>query len=77
MDYARRMYYDDLAWNVPTLRYLVDSMGASPVGIGTDYSGASARTMGVSEEFDALGLSDAERELVSHTNAERFLGIVV
>ena len=29
------------------------------------------------EEFDALGLSDAERELVSHTNAERFLGIVV
>ncbi len=77
MDYARRMYYDDLAWNVPTLRYLVDSMGASQVGIGTDYSGASVRTMSVSEEFDALGLSDAERELVSHTNAERFLGIVV
>jgi len=62
---------------VPTLRYLIDSMGASQVGIGTDYSGASVRTMGIGEEFDALGLSAGERELVSHTNAERFLGVVV
>jgi aminocarboxymuconate-semialdehyde decarboxylase len=75
MDYARQMYYDDLAWNVPTLRYLVDSMGASQIGIGTDYSGASVRTMSVADEFDALKLSASERELISHTNAERFLGI--
>lgn len=75
LDYARRMYYDDLAWNVPTLRYLIDSMGATQVGIGTDYSGASVRTMSVEDEFDALGLSPAERELVSHANAERFLGV--
>ena len=75
MDYARRLYYDDLAWNVPTLRYLVDSMGASQVTVGTDYSGASARTMTTDEEFDALGLSAAEREAISHGNAERFLGI--
>jgi aminocarboxymuconate-semialdehyde decarboxylase len=75
MDYARRMYYDDLAWNVPTLRYLIDSMGATQVGIGTDYSGVSGRTMSVADEFEALTLSASERELISHTNAERFLGI--
>jgi aminocarboxymuconate-semialdehyde decarboxylase len=82
MDYARRMYYDDLAWNLPTLRYLVDSMGASQLTIGTDYSGvkgtgvpsATARTMSTGEEFDALGLSAGEREAISLTNAERFLG---
>ena len=76
MDYARQMYYDDLAWNVPTLRYLIDSMGASQIGIGTDYSGASVRTMSVADEFDALKLSASERELISHTNAERFLGVI-
>lgn len=75
MEYARQMYYDDLAWNVPTLRYLIDSMGATQVGIGTDYSGASVRTMSVEDEFDALKLSASEREMVSHANAERFLGI--
>lgn len=75
LDYARRMYYDDLAWNVPTLRYLIDSMGASQVGVGTDYSGASVRTISVDDEFDALGLSPAEQELVAHSNAERFLGV--
>jgi aminocarboxymuconate-semialdehyde decarboxylase len=75
MDYARRMYYDDLAWNVPTLLYLIDTMGASQIGIGTDYSGASVRTMTTDEEFEALGLSASEREALSHTNAERFLGV--
>lgn len=75
MDYARRMYYDDLAWNVPTLRYLIDSMGATQVGIGTDYSGASVRTMSTADEFDALKLSAPERELIGHANAERFLGV--
>ena len=75
MDYARRLYYDDLAWNVPTLRYLIDSFGVGQVGIGTDYSGASVRTMSVEDEFDALQLSPHERELVSHGTAERFLGV--
>jgi aminocarboxymuconate-semialdehyde decarboxylase len=75
MDYARRMYYDDLAWNVPTLRYLIDGMGASQVTIGTDYSGASARTISPGDEFDALGLSAGERDAISHANAERFLGV--
>jgi aminocarboxymuconate-semialdehyde decarboxylase len=75
MDYARRMYYDDLAWNVPTLRYLIDSMGASQVTIGTDYSGASVRTITPADEFDALGLSEAEREQISSANALRFLGV--
>ena len=75
MDYARRLYYDDLAWNVPNLRYLIDNMGVGQVGIGTDYSGASMRTITVDDEFDALGLGAQEREEVSHGSAERFLGI--
>jgi len=75
MEYARRMYYDDLAWNVSTLRYLIDNMGAKQVGIGTDYSGSSVRTISVEEEFEALKLSSSEREQISHTNAERFLGV--
>ncbi|MEE8518263.1 MAG: amidohydrolase family protein [Dehalococcoidia bacterium] len=75
MEYARLMYYDDLAWNIPTLRYLIDSMGASQIAIGTDYSGASVRTISPREEFDALGLSDGEREQISNANALRFLGV--
>lgn len=75
MEYARRLYYDDLAWNVPTLGYLINSIGASQVTVGTDYSGASVRTMTPQEEFDALSLSATERECISHVNAERFLGV--
>lgn len=75
MDYARRLYYDDLAWNVPNLRYLIDNMGAGQVGIGTDYSGASVRTISVEDEFEELQLNESERDLVRHGSAERFLGL--
>ena len=75
MDYARRMYYDDLAYNIPTIRYIIDSMGASQMTIGTDYSGASVRTMDPLGEFDALGLSSTEREQIGSGNALRFLGV--
>jgi aminocarboxymuconate-semialdehyde decarboxylase len=75
MDYARLLYYDDLAWNIPNLRFLIDAMGAGQVGVGTDYSGTSVRTIGVDDEFKSLGLSAQEREQVAHGSAERFLGL--
>ena len=75
MDYARRLYYDDLAFSIPSLRFVIDSVGASQVMVGSDYQGQGPRDPGAEDEFDALGLSRDEREGVGHRNARRFLGV--
>ena len=74
MDYARRLYYDDLAFSIPSLRFVIDSVGASQVMVGSDYQGQGRRDPQAEDEFDALGLSGDERELLGHRNARRFLG---
>ena len=74
MDYARRMYYDDLAFSFPTLAYLIDQMGIGQITVGSDYSGGPARDPSVVEEFEALGLSTDEREQIGSRNVLRFLG---
>ncbi|MDA1036039.1 MAG: amidohydrolase family protein [Chloroflexi bacterium] len=72
-EYARMLYYDDVLFDDRALRYLIDTVGANQVVIGSDYPFMS-RTQLPDQEFDALGLSDAERESIGWRNCLRFLG---
>ncbi len=56
------------------LRYLIDTVGSTQVLIGSDYPFMS-RTQPPDQEFDALGLSDGERESIGWRNCLRFLGL--
>jgi predicted TIM-barrel fold metal-dependent hydrolase len=56
-----------------TLRYLIEMVGVEQVLIGSDYP-FMGRAQLPGEEFDALGLSDTDREAMSWRNCMRFLG---
>jgi aminocarboxymuconate-semialdehyde decarboxylase len=73
-EYARMLYYDDIFFDDRTLRYLMEMVGASQVVVGSDYP-FMARVQRPDEEFDALGLSDDDREAVGWRNCLRFLGL--
>ena len=71
---ARRLFYDTLVFDTPTLRHLVDSFGDTQLMIGTDYPFNFHDRTPV-ERIEAAGLgADAALRLV-HQNAERFLGL--
>ncbi len=74
MEYASMLYYDDMAFGTAPLRYLIDQVGASQVMIGSDWQGTGPKVPSPEEEFDALGLSPAERDLIGWKNALRYLG---
>ena len=74
MEYASMLYYDDLAFGTAPLRYLIDTVGAGQVMVGSDWQGAGPKTPSAEEEFAALGLTAEERELIGWRNALRFLG---
>lgn len=71
---ARRLFYDTLVFDTPTLRHLAQQFGDSQLMLGTDYpfnfhdATPAARVMQA-----ALGDDVAERLL--HRNARRFLGL--
>lgn len=71
---ARKLYYDALVFDAPTLRHLVDMFGASQIMIGTDYPFAfrdTAPTARIGEAIPDAGI--AERLLFK--NARNFLGL--
>lgn len=71
---ARRLFYDTLVFDTPTLRHLVDSFGDTQLMIGTDYPFNFHDRTPV-QRIEAAGLgTDAALRLV-HQNAERFLGL--
>ncbi len=71
---ARRLFYDTLVFDTPTLRHLVDSFGDTQLMIGTDYPFNFHDRTPV-ERIEAAGLgADAVLRLVHH-NAGRFLGL--
>jgi aminocarboxymuconate-semialdehyde decarboxylase len=72
-EYARQLFYDDILFDNRALRYLMDTVGTSQIVVGSDYPFMS-RTQLPEEEFDALGLTDDEREDVGWRNCLRFLG---
>ena len=73
-EYARMFFYDDVFFDNRTVRYLIDTVGAGQVVIGSDYP-FNFRDQSPEDEFDDLGLTAEEREWVSSRNCLRFLGL--
>ena len=79
-EYAQRMYYDDLLLSLKAIRFLIDTMGASQVVMGSDYPFGGTPQGGfkmvpATEELASLGLTPEERELIGSANCLRFLGV--
>ncbi len=76
-EYARMAYYDDVTFDHRATRYLIDVMGASQVLIGSDFpfGGTWRSRVHADDEFEALGLTAAEREAIGSANCLRFLGL--
>ncbi len=71
---ARRLWYDTLVFDAPTLQHLVGQFGASQLMVGTDYPFNFHDRTPV-ERIEAAGFdADTVARLV-HRNAERFLGL--
>jgi aminocarboxymuconate-semialdehyde decarboxylase len=74
VEQARRLFYDTLVFDTPTLRHLVDTFGSSQLLVGTDYPFNFHDRTPV-ERIEASGFdADTVAQLV-HRNAERFLGL--
>lgn len=74
-EYARMFFYDDVFFDNRTVRYLIDTVGASQVMIGSDYP-FMFRDQSPEQEFDELALGAEEREWMASQNCLRFLGLV-
>jgi aminocarboxymuconate-semialdehyde decarboxylase len=72
-EHARRLYYDTLVYDAPTLRHLIDTFGMRQLCIGTDFPFDIHEREPV-EAVAALQLSDGDVKLLHHDNAARFLG---
>ncbi len=71
---ARRLFYDTLVFDTPTLRHLVDSFGATQLLVGTDYPFNFHERAPV-ERIEAAGFdAETSRALVAG-NARRFLAL--
>ena len=71
---ARRMYYDNIVYQAPLLRYLIDTFGATQIFVGSDYP-FTAGQKNSAKMFDGLGLSSDELGALRGGNASRFLNI--
>ena len=71
---ARRLFYDTLVFDEPTLRHLVATFGASQLLIGTDYPFNFHDRTPVERIEDAGFDTAVAMQLIQH-NAERFLGL--
>ena len=72
-EHARRLYYDTLVYDAPTLRHLIDTFGVRTLCLGTDFPFDIHERHPV-EAVAALKLTDGEVKLLHHDNAARFLG---
>ena len=70
---ARRMFFDTLVFDAPTLRHLVDSFGATQLMLGTDYPFNFHERQPVGRLAEA-GFDAATRDALAFGNARRFLG---
>jgi aminocarboxymuconate-semialdehyde decarboxylase len=73
--YLRSFYYDCLTQSGPALRYLIDTVGADRVVLGTDWPADMGQDWPVSWILSLESLSQAEKEAILYRNLERVLGI--
>jgi aminocarboxymuconate-semialdehyde decarboxylase len=71
---ARRLFYDALVFDTPTLQHLLARFGDSQLMIGTDYPFAFHERTPLAAISDAVADAALRAKLITH-NAERFLGL--
>jgi aminocarboxymuconate-semialdehyde decarboxylase len=71
---ARRLYYDTLVYDIPTLKFLVSSFGETRLMVGTDYPFEiyEQNPLGAME---AAGFTDDVAQLLRKENAIRYLSL--
>lgn len=76
MAQARKLHFDTLVFDTPTLRHLVELFGASQLMVGTDYPFNFHDRTPV-QRIRAAGFAEATANALAYANAERFLGLEV
>jgi aminocarboxymuconate-semialdehyde decarboxylase len=71
---ARRMYYDNIVYQAPLLKYLIDTFGATQIFVGSDYP-FTAGQKNSARMFDGLGLTEDDLAALRGGNAARFLNL--
>ena len=71
---ARRLFYDSLVFDTPTLQHLVRTFGASQVMVGTDYP-FNFREQAPLERIADAGFDEPTSQQLAHLNAGNFLGL--
>lgn len=69
---ARRLYYDTLVYDTPTLEYLIETFGIEQLLVGTDYP-FIIREAFPGERLQELAINERQLELLQSKNALRFL----
>jgi len=73
--YLRSFYYDCLTQSEPALRYLIDTVGADRVVMGTDWPADMCTDWPVSTLLEMNSLTQEEKDLILWKNLERLLGL--
>ena len=73
--YLSQFYYDCCTYDERALRYLIDTVGIDQVMLGTDYPAPMFLPDAVRWIREMEVLTDAEKEAILSTNAERLLGL--
>jgi aminocarboxymuconate-semialdehyde decarboxylase len=71
---AKRFFYDNVLFDPSSVKFLVERFGASQVLVGSDYPFALGEKdpLGM---LDKAGLDLQTKNLITSTNAKRFLGL--
>jgi len=73
-EYARRLYYDTLTYSARSLRFVIDTLGADRMMIGSDYP-FQIRDPDPMGSIGQLGLDRDTVNAIYEENARRFLGL--
>lgn len=72
--YLGRFYVDSVVFDERPLRLLVDTIGADHIVVGSDYPYPLGERPAGAVVRSSTSLDAVEKQLITHTNAERFLG---
>jgi aminocarboxymuconate-semialdehyde decarboxylase len=72
---ARKLFYDTLVFDTPTLKHLVAKFGASQLMIGTDHPFGFHDNKPLAS-IEQAGFDDATNRMLMTSNARRFLGFL-